>query len=267
MKCPICGATLPPTADRCPDCGYHCAKARASQTQAPAAPTAYDPPNKSPRRPWCCCAAAVIIPLLVLLTGMIFGITAFVLSEVSPEDFGFEFFSEAPVAQPEPEPPLEEAEGDCFSIRDGEITFLPQNWDGSPVLKVPSVVDGQTVTAIAPGCFRDCTDLTTIVLPDTVTRIGPEAFAGCTALRGLPLPVGTETIGSDAFAGCISLESVYVPGSVTSIAGGCFDDCASLLYIFYEGSFEDWNALYSDFVNPFTTAICSDGAYYHGAVK
>ena len=74
-----------------------------------------------------------------------------------------------------------------------------------------------------------------------------------------------ELIGKDAFAMCRSLEAIYIPASVTTIAPGCFDDCAALVYLFYEGDFESWNALYSDFINPFTTAICLDGNYYQGA--
>ena len=37
------------------------------------------------------------------------------------------------------------------------------------------------------------------------------------------------------------------------------------LYLFYEGDFENWSTLYSDFINPFTAAICLDGTYYQGA--
>lgn len=274
MKCPFCGTVLPLNADRCPDCGYHCGNARPQVQSAAAVPgpgVPYDPPNKT-RRPkfCCCCAALVIIPLLLLLLGAIgLGIYA-VVEQVPLEDFGFDFeydfgyYEDAPSYAVPESLPAEAAEG-AFSIRDGEITFLPDRWNGGAVLRIPETVDGQTVTALAPGCFAGCTELTTIVLPDSITSIGPEAFAGCTELRGLLVPIGTVSIGTDAFAGCINLESLYVPGSVAEIAPGCLDDCASLLYIFYDGTFENWNALYSDYITPFTTAICADGAYYHGA--
>ena len=36
-------------------------------------------------------------------------------------------------------------------------------------------------------------------------------------------------------------------------------------YIFYDGNYDAWNELYSDYINPFTAAICHDGDYYHGA--
>ena len=124
--------------------------------------------------------------------------------------------------------------------------------------------DGSQLETIGAVSFYYFLYTTEIELPETVTEIGREAFAGCTALRGLYLPLGTESIGPGAFAGCISMESVYIPATVTEVASGAFDDCVSLLYLFYEGDFEDWNAVYPDFINPFTTAICIDGSYYHG---
>ncbi len=267
MKCPICGTNLPLAADRCPDCGYRPLRSDQPRPEAPVScPGPYEPPNKTSRSKCCCCAAILIIPLLALLAGLIFGLASFVINEVSSEEFGYGFFEDFPAVEaPSDELPAEAGEG-CFTIRNGEVTFLPEAWEGGTVLRVPETVAGQTVTALGPGCFAGCKDLTTIILPDTVRDIGPNAFDRCTALRGLLVPEGVKTIGSGAFGGCISLESLSISASVTVIASGCMDDCASLLYIFYNGPFESWNALYSDFVNPFTTAICTDGAYYHGAV-
>ena len=266
MKCPICGTALPLSSDRCPDCGFRCGTARPgpAPSSVPGTPPDTWLPPKKPRRGKCCCCAVLVIPVLMVLLGLLLGIGGFVVTEVLPKlDSGF--FEEFPVAEaPVQSLPAEAAEG-CFSIRDGAVTFLPEAWEGGAVLRVPGTVDGQTVTAIAPGCFSGCEMLTTIVLPETVTAIGSEAFSGCTALRGLLLPEGTRSIGDGAFSGCVNLESVCVPGSVTAIAPGCMDDCASLMYIFYDGTFESWNALYSDFITPFTAAVCTDGAYYHGA--
>lgn len=261
MKCPICGHALPPNTDRCPDCGYRC---QVGSAQSPSG--YYTPPNPTKRsKGCCCCALLLLIPLLLCLIAAIIGVTSYVLEDFDPEEFGFEYYEESPFADREPVDPPTEADESCFTIRNGVVTFLPERWDGGRVLRVPGTVGGETVTAIGPGCFRDCSSLTTILLPDTVTAIGKEAFAGCSELLGLYLPEGMETVGPRAFAGCVSMESVCIPGSVTEIAPGAFDDCAALLYLFYEGPFEDWDALYGDYINPFTTAICLDGEYYHGA--
>ena len=264
MKCPICAAHLPLNSDRCPDCG-HRIRAGSAAPQPRNTGAYYTPPNPTKRSRGCGCALLVTIPAIILIVTLIIGAANFVIGEFESHIGGFEAFEDFPSLEEEPVPAPEAAGEECFTIRDGMLTFIPANWTGEPVLTVPETIDGEPVTSLAPGCFRDCESLTTIVLPETVTSIGSEAFAGCTALRGLYLPLGTESIGPAAFAGCISMESVYIPATVTEVASGAFDDCVSLLYLFYEGDFEDWNAVYPDFINPFTTAICLDGNYYQGA--
>lgn len=265
MKCPICSAHLPLGSDRCPDCGYRPRTAQAAP-QPQQNTSYYTPPNPTKRPKWCCCCALfAAIPAVILIAALIFGAASLVMEEIEVQIGGFDAFEDFPFLEEEPVPAPDEADEGCFAIRDGVLTFLPENWDGGPVLRIPETVAGETVTELGPGCFRDCKELTTILLPDTVTTIGKEAFAGCTELRGLYLPDGTETIGPEAFAGCLAMESIYIPGTVTEVAEGAFDDCASLLYLFYEGDFESWNAVCDDFINPFTTAICLDGNYYQGA--
>lgn len=267
MKCPICGHLVPPNTERCPDCGYRCHAERTQPIQARDRGY-YTPPNQTKRSKGCCCALILIVPILftvfAAIIGMIFQISEdFSLEDFSLEEFGI--YEQEPIPEPESVPLPQVRDEFCFLIQNGAVTFLPECWDGERILRIPATIDGEPVTALAPGCFRGCDMLTTIVLPDTIVEIGKEAFAGCRELRGLYLSLGTERIGPRAFAGCVNLESIYIPGSVEQIASGCFDDCAALLYLFYEGDFENWSTLYSDFINPFTAAICLDGTYYQGA--
>ena len=254
MKCPICGARLQPGSNRCPDCGCHVR----SDTPAPA-----DAPEHSSKKPR--------INVLVTLLGMIPVLFITIFTALISFSVRMEHEPAAPIPEysitvPGDRTPaaLPDASEGCFSIQDGAVTFLPENWTGERVLVIPQTVDGHTVTALAPGCFSGCEELTTILLPETLEHIGPDAFAGCKALRGVYLPEGMESIGAGAFTGCIGLEAIYVPASVTAIAEDCFCDCAGLLYIFYDGTFEEWNELCDDYINPFTTALCLDGNYYHG---
>ena len=269
MKCPVCGTSLPLQSDRCPGCGFRC---KTSQEQPPKSPPTgstvssvpYTPPNKSKRFPCCCCALILVVPILIVaITAGIFAFGSITW------DFSAEFFEdiyeEIPIPGPSPESLPEAADEGCFAVADHTLMFLADNWDGSPILRIPDTIAGEEIISIGVGCFAGCEELTTIFLPDTVTVISPMAFSGCTGLRGLYLPDGVELIGKDAFAMCRSLEAIYIPASVATIAPGCFDDCASLRYIFYGGTFEDWSELYSDYITPFTAAICLDGEYYHGA--
>lgn len=157
--------------------------------------------------------------------------------------------------------PTDEA---CFHIDNGAVSFVPERYNGSPILVIPSEIDGQTVTAIAAGGFSGLEDVTTLILPDTLETIGDSAFADCRKLRGVYIPDTVTTIGSSAFAGCIDMESVSVPAATEAIGTGAFHGCASLMYLFYEGTYEQWVALYNEYITPYTYAICSDGEYYHG---
>lgn len=264
MKCSICGTPLAFHADRCPTCGCRCRTSYTAPRNAHSDPRSgnapYDPPNRRSGANGCCCAAAVFVPILLLLLLWLGAGLSVVLDDITV------MIPESPLPiETAPYVEIEPAGQDCFSYDGDGLKFHPESWDGSPVLQIPDAVGGQTVTKLAPDCFRDCTELTTILLPDTVSGIGSGAFSGCEKLRGLHIPEGLESIGAEAFDGCIDLEAVYIPSSVSFIAEGCFDDCASLLYIFYGGTFESWDALYDDYINPYTTAICLDGNYYHGA--
>ena len=269
MKCPICNSTLRPGSDRCPDCGYHCGQ-NAYSAPASAPRSAYTPPNAGRKRTGCFCCLALFLPVLLFTIGALLALSQLVVEEFEFELPEFGIYEEEPSMEVRPDDLIPEsipspADDSCFVLIESSLMFVPENWDGGPILNIPEYVDGQQVTTIGPGCFTDCDMLTTILLPDSVTVISPKAFSGCTKLRGLYIPDGVETIGKDAFEGCIDMEALYVPASVTYIAEHCFDDCASLLYLFYDGSFEDWDALYSCYINPYTTAICLDGSYYHGS--
>lgn len=258
MKCPICGTRLSPHSPNCPGCGYRMPVSHSNR------PT---PPQRRRAAPSRGCLPGLLrfLVLTFLLPLLLTLIRGFLVETRIAE----QVIESVPAASVMPNPQEETVtiptavEG-CFAISGGAITFLPDCWDGGPVLTIPDTVDGEIVTALGPGCFRDCTELTTIILPDSLTTIESEAFGGCSKLRGLYIPQGVESIDENAFAGCVALEAICIPATVTSIADGTFDDCARLLYINYDGSFQDWATLYDDFINPFTAIICIDGSYYHG---
>ena len=258
MKCPICGTRPDPNTSRCPGCGY---RMPASQSAQPASP-----PRRStaPRRG---CLPSLM--RFLVLTFLVPLLLTFIQGFLVETRVDVEVIEPAPASSVMPESheettPIPFAVEGCFAISGGAVTFIPDQWDGAPVLTIPDTVNGEIVTALGYGCFRDCMELTTIILPDTLTRIEKDAFEGCSKLRGLYIPQGVESIGENAFAGCVALEAICVPGSVEQIAERTFDDCASLLYINYDGTFESWATLYDDFITPFTAVICTNGTYYHG---
>lgn len=113
-----------------------------------------------------------------------------------------------------------------------------------------------SLTEVPEGCFNDCDNLTTVVLPGSLTTIGGSnvgafescdrlttvnfdqltslqtignsAFKECSALTGLTLPDTLTTIGDNAFADCAGITHVNIPNSLTSMGGYAFRNCDGL---------------------------------------
>lgn len=85
-------------------------------------------------------------------------------------------------------------------------------WTDTAVVhaQIPEKVEGVTVSALAEDCFKGCTALTDVDIPDTVTSIGENAFNGCTSLQTFAVPENISEIGDFAFEGCTSLIAIEV---------------------------------------------------------
>lgn len=78
---------------------------------------------------------------------------------------------------------------------------------------IPSTVshDGveYNVSGIGNKAFFECSELTSVTIPDGVTNIGASAFSNCSNLTTLRIGKGVKTIGESAFANCTNLSDVY----------------------------------------------------------
>ena len=84
------------------------------------------------------------------------------------------------------------------------------------------------VIGIYANAFANCTELTSVIIPNSVTTIDISAFNGCTGLTNVTIGDGVKYIEDDAFRGCKSLASIAIPNSVTRIGEGAFTGCSSL---------------------------------------
>ena len=135
-------------------------------------------------------------------------------------------------------------------INDKELKVIKGEgkYKGNVVIPEEIILFDKTykVTAIGDEAFKDCTNLTSVTLPNSITRIGKESFDGCSNLTSIDIPYGTTMIELGAFSGCSNLISITIPNSVTTIGPCAFFECCNLTSVTIPSSmsFIDNNVFY-----------------------
>jgi hypothetical protein len=97
-----------------------------------------------------------------------------------------------------------------------------------------SVTIPEGVISIPAQAFVNCSNLTSVTIPNSVTRIGDSlyggtggnAFQNCTSLTNVIIGNGVANIGYEAFYGCTNLTRVTIGNSVANIGAWAFGQCS-----------------------------------------
>ena len=110
---------------------------------------------------------------------------------------------------------------------DGSVSV--NDYKGSETeIVIPEYIDGHRVTAISDYAFYNCSNLTSVTIPQGVTEIGNGAFKRCTSLKVLNMPNDLLKMGESVFFECSSLAAIVIPDSVKTIEKNAFASCTSL---------------------------------------
>ena len=117
---------------------------------------------------------------------------------------------------------------DGNTITSSNLPIISNSYDNG----VGTMVISGIITVIPDDAFRNCSNLTSVTIPDSVTTIRGYAFYECSSLTSVTIPDSVTEIGAHAFEGCSSLTSVTIPDSVTEIGYGAFSGCSSLTSVY-----------------------------------
>lgn len=111
-------------------------------------------------------------------------------------------------------------DGVLYSKDKRELLYCPKNFSG--IYRV-----AEEVKRIGKSAFRNCNQLTEIVLPEGLEVIGDTAFYGCTQLKQISLPKSVSQIGVYAYKGC-PLQGTLDLMNIKDIGEGAFEGCTGL---------------------------------------
>lgn len=135
----------------------------------------------------------------------------------------------------------------AYSVRAANTSIsgnieIPQTYNGKPVVviqnsafkdcsNVTSVLIPSSIKSIGINAFENCSNITETTIPEGVTLIGNNTFLGCGKLASVTFPTSLENIGANAFAGCTSLTSIVLPKNIQEIGANAFANCSKLATI------------------------------------
>lgn len=131
-----------------------------------------------------------------------------------------------------------------------------------------SIVIPEGVEIIEANTFRECTSLKSVTIPSSVTKIESNAFYGCTALTSIELPAHLVELGDGAFSGCTALSSpITIPDSVTALGSDVFSGTSEdlVVTVSYDNELpENWASDWFEGMSG--EAINNSEAYYQNVV-
>jgi hypothetical protein len=162
------------------------------------------------------------------LKGITYGGTAKLWKIVKTEDNNLPFMNAAILYTDDDTTQQVGSKGLAYSVQNNCVTITGIGTCIDTEIIIPDKMNGLPVTSIGDAAFQNCTNLTSISIPEGVISIGSSAFKNCSNLTSVSIPEGITSIEDSTFKNCSSLTSVSIPEGVITIGLYAFSDCGSL---------------------------------------
>ncbi len=116
------------------------------------------------------------------------------------------------------------------SPKEAELT----TWEGTKPtgeLTILNYAEGYNVTSIGENAFKECMEVTKVIIQEGIRSIGVLAFSGNKWVSSISIPESVTTIGAGAFTSCEHLITINIPSGVKVIETETFMLCQSLTSI------------------------------------
>ena len=111
-------------------------------------------------------------------------------------------------------------------IVDPEVKFEDSgNFSGAAIESID--LSAMNITKLPTGTFRDCVNLSEVILPPTLEIIEYDAFENCKSLKNISLPDSVKYLNQEAFNGA-GLTSFNAPPNLKEIGYRAFWLCGNL---------------------------------------
>jgi hypothetical protein len=107
------------------------------------------------------------------------------------------------------------------------ITSLPNGVFKDSNIKSFNEFEYFGVTVTSDGCFRNCSSLVSIKLPNILTTVYNSTFIN-SGITSLNIPNSVKYINQSSIQGCTSLATVTIGSGIESIGNYAFYGCSSL---------------------------------------
>lgn len=91
------------------------------------------------------------------------------------------------------------------------FSFLNPNPFDSTYFSLEHLIIEANITSLPVSCFRGCSNLISITLPDSLVEVGSCCFFGCSSLTEIVFPPNISVLDNLTFYNCSSLRKIVFP--------------------------------------------------------